>query len=387
MSKNKLPFDTTLLILVSILVVFGIVMVYSASSFKAQQATGDSHHYLENHLIKVGLSFLIMLVAMQIDYRFWLKISPYLLLLSLLALLILFTPLVEAIRGSRRWIVFGALRFQPSDFARIALILFLSQWLGKLDLRKKGSENVFLKTLAVIGVIVVPVMLQPDIGTAGLMVVIALTLIFLAGERLRHLLFLGMASIPVFILILKHNEYQRNRLLQYVSSIKGEEISWQIQQSLIALGNGSFFGIGLGSGRQKYHFLPDPYTDFIYSIVGEELGIIGTLGILILFLLLIWRGFNIAMQAPGRQARLLAIGIVLNIAVYLIANAGVVTNLLPTTGIPMPLISYGGSAMMATLFAMGVLLNISSQIKQSRSFHPVNNAYRRGGHFKRYGSS
>ena len=387
MPKDKLLFDSTLLILVSILLVFGIVMVYSASSFKAQQVTDDSHYYMKHHLVKVALAFVVMLCAMRINYQVWLRFSPHLLILSMIALLFLFTPLVEPIRGSRRWIVLDAVRFQPSDFARIALILFLSQWLGKLNLRKRGSEEAFLKTLVVVGVIVVPILLQPDVGTAGLIVFIALTLIFLAGEKLRYLSLLGLTSIPVFIFILKHNEYQRNRLLQYFSSLRGEEVSWQVQQSLIALGNGSFFGLGLGSGRQKYHFLPDPYTDFIYSIVGEELGIIGTVAILTLFLLLIWRGFKIAMLAPDRQARLLAIGIVLNVAVYLIANAGVVTNLLPTTGIPLPFLSYGGSAMVANLFGIGILLNISSTIRQNRRFQPGSNAYRNGANFKRYGSA
>lgn len=386
MSKPKRTFDSTLFIMVTILLVFGTVMVYSASSFKAQEASGDSHYYLENHFFKVTLAFLFMLIVARINYQFWLRISPYFLFLCFLVLLFLVvSPTVEPIRGSRRWMILGPVQFQPSDFARTALILFLSRTLGKTNFRRSENDDTFQKMLVVVGCIVLPIMLQPDIGTAGLITFIALTLIFLAGEKLRHLLLLGLTSIPLFILFLKHNEYQRQRLLQYFSSLNGEGVSWQIQQSLIALGNGSFFGLGLGSGRQKYHFLPDPFTDFIYAIIGEELGILGTVAILALFMALIWRGFTIALLAQDYKARLLATGIVLNIAVYAIANAAVVTNLLPTTGIPMPFLSYGGSALISNLFGIGILLNISGRIRQNKRLHPVGTIYTKRASFRKHG--
>ncbi|NIR49466.1 putative lipid II flippase FtsW [candidate division KSB1 bacterium] len=388
MPKDRFAFDSTLFIVVIVLLVFGVVMVYSASSFKAQEERGDNHFYLKNHFYKVGIAFLLMLVVAKIKYTFWLKMSPYILFLSFCALIfLLVSPTVEAIRGSRRWIILGPVQFQPSDFARMALVLFLSHSLGRNDFKTKEDDNHFYKMLAVVGLIALPVLLQPDIGTAGLLVLIAVTLIFLSGEKLRHLLLLPLISTPLFLLYLQHSDYQRQRVLQYIASLKGEELSWQTQQSLIALGNGSFFGLGLGSGRQKYHFLPDPFTDFIYAIIGEEFGVLGTVAILALFAVLIWRGFKIALRALDSKARLLGVGIVLNIAVYVIANAGVVTNLLPTTGIPMPFLSYGGSALLVNLFGVGILLNISAQNRANRRVNAVSNIYRRGQNIRRYGRS
>ena len=386
MPAERLKADSTLLILVTLLLVFGTVMVYSASSFKAEEATGDSNYFLKRHFLKVLVAFVLMLVVAKTPYQFWLRISPLLLGLCVLALVfLLVSPTVEPIRGSRRWIDLGVLRVQPSDFARVALVLFLSHKLSRLDFHSEQATQNYLKTLGSVALVILPILLQPDIGTAALIAFIAVALIFLAGERLRHLAIPALTALPLFVLFLRHNEYQRNRILQYVAALRGEEASWQVQQSLIAFGSGNLFGVGLGGGRQKYHFLPDPFTDFIFAIVGEELGLIGTVAILALFFVLFWRGFRIAMLASDSQARLLASGVVLNVAVYVVANVGVATNLLPTTGIPLPFISYGGSAMLANLFAMGLLLNISAQVKRERSLHPTDNRYTRGRRFYGHG--
>jgi cell division protein FtsW len=193
--------------------------------------------------------------------------------------------------------------------------------------------------------------------------------------------------IPFFIIYLVQEGYQKTRIVEFLDSIKGKKLVWQTQQSLIALGNGGPLGLGLGGSKQKYHFLPDPFTDFIFAIVGEELGIIGTFAVLILFMVLIWRGCKIAQNAPDAQGMLLAAGIVLNVAVYAFTNAGVVVNLLPTTGIPMPFLSYGGSALIVNLFAIGVLLNISVQVWRKQHLFPVDNFNYRGKHYGKYGSA
>ncbi len=386
MPSDKPRIDSVLLLAVTALLVLGIVMVYSASSFKAQEATGRSDYYLRQHFIKVLAAAVMMVVVAKLDHRIWLKAAPVLLGVTLAALVfLLVSPTVEPIRGSRRWLMLGPIQVQPSDFARLALILYLSRALGRTDFRGDPAAESFPKTLGIIALVVFPILLQPDVGTAALIVFVALSLVFLAGERLRHLALLGLGALPLFLLFLKNNDYQRQRILQYIASLRGEDVSWQVQQSLLALGHGGVFGVGLGSGQQKYHFLPDPFTDFIFAIVGEELGLMGTLAILGLLLLIIWRGSTIALLAREPQTRLLAAGVVLNVATYAIANAGVVTNLLPTTGVPMPFISYGGSALMANLFGMGLLLNISARVRYERKLHPMANRYTRGGRGHNHG--
>lgn len=384
--NSKLKYDSPLFLVVLILVVFGVVMVYSASSFKAQEYFNDSHHFLLNHIIRVTVGFTAMFVAMKIDYHIWLKISPLLLLLTFGTLIFLLVgPNVEKIRGSLRWITMGKFQFQPSDFARLALILFLSSSLGKEEFKIRSPQKSFIIYMSIIALIAIPVLLQPDVGTAALIIFIAVILLFLAGIKLRYLFLLGFTSIPLFTTYLMHDGYQKSRIVEFLSSIQGKKLVWQIQQSLIALGNGGIFGLGLGGSKQKYHFLPDPFTDFIFAIIGEEFGVIGTVLILFLFTVLIRRGFKIAQNAPDTQGKLLAVGVVLNIAVYAFTNAGVVVNLLPITGIPMPFLSFGGTALMVNLFGVGLLLNISAKIWEKHNLYPNSNFYNRRNTTRKYG--
>ncbi|MFQ5649141.1 MAG: FtsW/RodA/SpoVE family cell cycle protein [bacterium] len=370
--ESKTPkFDSPLVVTVTILLVLGVVMVYSASSFKAQETYGDSHYFLKHHLYRVGVGFVLMLIVAQINYRTWLNFSPVFLLLCLLALsFTLVSDSVPVIRGSRRWITIGFLTFQPSDFARLALILFLSLSLGAANFVTRKSVQSFLFHLAVVGCVVVPVIAQPDIGSALLIGFISLTIIFIAGERLRHLLWLGLTTAPFFLLFILRDGYQKIRIMKFIRSFKGESLDWQPLQAFIALGNGSVWGLGLGGSRQKYHFLPDPFTDFIFAIVGEEMGFVGTLLVLILFIVLIYSGFKIAMQAPDFQGKILGLGMITNIALYACASMAVVVNFLPTTGIPLPFLSYGGSALVVNLFGVGVLLNIAEQSRQEHLLRP-----------------
>ncbi len=359
--------------IVVVLCVISVVLVYSASSFKAQETYGDSNFFLKKHFYKVLIGFVIMLVVAQVNYRFWLSISPAFLALSLLVLIfMLLSPGVSEIRGSKRWLNLGFINFQPSEFARLALLLFLSLSLYAAKLVWPRSIKSFLFHLLIIGAIVIPVLLQPDWGSAILTATLALTLMFLAGERVRHLLLLGALAAPFFVFFLASGGYRTARIKNFISALNGENVAWQAQQSLIAFGNGHFFGLGLGNGRQKFHFLPDPFTDFIFAIFGEELGLLGTVAILALFVLLFRSGLRIAMNTPDLQGRLLATGLVLNIAVYAFTNMGVVLSLLPTTGVPMPFISYGGSALFVNMFAVGVLLNISENSALAKNGHAGN---------------
>ncbi|MCH7756266.1 FtsW/RodA/SpoVE family cell cycle protein, partial [candidate division KSB1 bacterium] len=323
---------------------------------------------LKNHFYKVLFGLLLMLIVSKINYTVWLKISPLLLLVSFSALIyLLVSPDVAAVRGSRRWIQFGSFQFQPADLAKLALILFLSHSLGRINFMRTDTSKRFIFHLGVIALMVLPIVLQPDAGTAILISFIAITLVFVSGERLRHFFIPAIISIVFFLIIFLQKGYQSARIMKFIASLKGEEVHWQTQQSLISLGNGGFFGLGLGGSRQKYHFLPDPFTDFIYAIVGEEMGILGTLTVLVLLIAFVSIGVKIAMMTAEKPGKLLAFGIVLNIAIYAFTNSAVVLNLLPITGIPMPFLSYGGSALIINLFGIGILLNIAEQNRKKLS--------------------
>ncbi len=364
--------DSTLILAVALLLVMGVVLVYSASSFKAQESFGDGHYFLKNHLYRVILGILLMVIASQVNYRVWLNISPFVLgICCLILVYMLFADSVTAVRGSRRWLTVGFLTFQPSDFARAALILFLSLSLGASKRIAAKSLQSFLFHLGIISCVVLPIALQPDIGSALLTAFLALVLLFVAGERLRHLVMLAMTTAPLVLLYILREGYQRVRVMKYLSALRGDGLEWQAKQAFIALGHGGLFGVGLGGSRQKLHFLPDPFTDFIFGIVGEELGLIGTTAVIVLFMILIWSGFRIVRQCDELAGKILAIGLVLNIGIYAAANMAVVVSLLPTTGIPMPFLSYGGSALLVNLFGVGVLLNIADQSHRAHELRPV----------------
>jgi len=368
MREQNLKLDSALFLIVLILLVVGVVMVYSASSFKAQEIYEDSHYFLKNHFYKVLFGLILMLLVSKIDYTVWLKISPLILLVSFGALIyLLVSPDVVAVRGSKRWIQLGSFQFQPADLAKLALILFLSHSLGRTNLMRTDTSKRFIFHLGVIALIILPIVLQPDAGTAILISFIVITLVFVSGEKLRHFFFPAITPLVFLLIIFLQKGYQWDRIRRFFASLKGEEMHWQTQQSLISLGNGGFFGLGLGGSRQKYHFLPDPFTDFIYAIVGEEMGILGTLAILILLIAFVSIGVKIAMMTVEKPGKLLAFGIVLNIAIYAFTNSAVVLNLLPTTGIPMPFLSYGGSALIVNLFGIGILLNIAEQNRRKLS--------------------
>ncbi len=379
-NRNSFGLDSPIFHAALILLVIGLVMVYSASSFKARELYHDSKHFLENHALRVALGLFLMLLAARIDYRVWLRLAPVLVILSVgLLVYLLVSPAVPVIRGSRRWLAIAGFQFQVSDLARLALVLFLS---ASLVRPRHSLETLkgFVFHLAVVAGVIVPIFLEPDVGTALLIGFVALLLIFVSGCRLRYLAALLGTALPAFgVWLLLGDTYHTTRFRSFLDSLLGKGVEWQTKQSLVALGNGHIWGLGLGAGKQKFHFLPDPFTDFIYAIIGEEFGLIGTLVIVFVFLYLVRKGLQAAMNAPDTSGKLLGIGIVLNIAIYAFVNAAVVANLLPTTGIPMPFISYGGSAMLTNLFALGILLNIAQQAEKKSKLYPAKPyAYRRG---------
>ncbi|MBN2008135.1 putative lipid II flippase FtsW [candidate division KSB1 bacterium] len=358
---HPLKFDYLLLITVLLITVIGVSIVFSASSFKAKERYGDSSFYLKKQLVRVFIGLALMLVFFYIDYHDLQKLSWLMLLISLVLLIYVFINGAR-LNGSRRSFNLMGFMFQPSEAAKYSLILFISDYLARRQKEIKEFANGLLPALIVTGVLLLPILLEPDLGTSILILVIAGILLFVGGANLWHLFSIGALGLGTAAMLISSIAYQKSRFFQFVDAVRGmREPPWQVVQSLICFANGGFWGVGLGNSRQKYHFLPQPFTDFIYSILAEELGLIGAVFVLLLFMVLLWRGISIALNAPDSQGRFLAIGITSAILLYAFTSIAIVTNLFPITGIPLPFISYGGSAMMMNFMAVGILLNISSQ--------------------------
>jgi cell division protein FtsW len=348
------------------LVAFGIVMVFSASVYiLGEGARQDAFYHLRRQAFWAALGLAGMLLFSNFDY--W-KLKRYInlsLLVSLILLLAVFIPGVGIeINGARRWIDIGGFRGQPSDMAKVALLLFASAYLSRKDIRvNKFLEGPF-PVLAITGVFFGLILLQPDLGTAVAMTGTVMVIIFVAGIPLHQIAFMGAGALPLLIYLIKSEPYRMRRYLSFLDPWADPlNTGYQIIQSLYALGPGGIFGLGLGRGRQKYFYLPEPHSDFIFAVIGEELGFIGATSVLLLFFLLLWRGFKIALSAPDSFGSLLAAGITAMIGLQALMNIGVVTGSIPVTGINLPLISAGGSSLFFTMCSIGVLLNISKYVK------------------------
>ncbi len=363
MRKKIYNIDYALLMAVLALLVISLAFVYTASSTKALEQYNDDAFFLKRQALRILLGAVILYLTMRTDYQKLLRFGPVMFwgAISLLLLLQL-GPDSWAVRGTRRWISIGGFSFQPSELAKYGMILMLARLLTMKDVDLRSFADGLLPNLLLVGLACGAIILGPDTGTSMMVFAIAMAMMFIAGARLWHLAAIALGGLSAAAIAMLVFPYQRQRLMSFIESFQdGNHIGWQVKQSLISLGNGGFFGIGLGASKQKLHWLPDPFTDFIFSIVGEELGLIGTLGVVALFLVILIRGFRIAMAAQEDEPRLLAAGMTISIVLYAFMNIAVITHLMPTTGIPMPFISYGGSSLLMNMFAVGVLLNIHQQ--------------------------
>lgn len=357
--------DYSLILAVVLLLVVGLTFIYTASSAKALERFGDEAFFLKRQLLRIAIGIVVLFFAMRVDYHRILDFSPVIFWSALtLLLVVLVAPADWTLRNTRRWLDVFGFRFQPSELARFGLILMLAKVLAQPDVEIKKFSYGILPQLVLITIVCALIILEPDSSTALMIFFVAMVMLFLAGARIIHLLLLLVAGISAAFLVLISIPYQRERMMSFIATLGGDaQLGWQVKQSLISLGNGGIWGVGLGQSMQKMHWLPDPFTDFIFSIVGEELGLIGTLGVVFLFLVIMYRGFRIALVAPDREGQLLAGGITLAITLYGFMNIAVITHLVPTTGIPLPFVSYGGSSLLVNLFGIGVLLNIAYQSK------------------------
>ncbi len=354
--------DYLLLLMVLILIAVGLVMVYSASAILAWDRMGNSIAFAKMQAIWAIISLVSILVLTKVDYHKLEKFSLLLLMISFGFLVaVLFFP---SVKGVNRWIKLGPISFQPSEFFKLSLILFMAHSLTHRKERMREFKYVLIPYLVIFGMAAVLLMKEPHLGAVLLLGAIVFGMLFVAGTKIKHfLVIIAPVVVGVFVLVFVFG-YKKPRVEDYLKSmenpIKG---SYQMTQSVLALSSGELLGAGLGEGKAKLFFLPEPHTDFIYATTGEELGFLGSAGILILFFILALRGFSIARKASDDFGCLLAFGITFSIFMGALINAGVVVGLLPTTGLPMPFLSYGGSSMFFSALGIGILLNVSRQTK------------------------
>ena len=342
------------------LALFGVVMVYSASAVIALQENHNQFYYVIKQGVWTLIGFAAMFMAMRFDYqrlnRRWIVYGLFLLTVGLLLAVFAFPP----VNGARRWIKLAGFSAQPSEVAKLSLVLFLAHFLE----RRGGEEWSFWKTfmpcILALGVFAGLVAKEPDLGTALMLAIISLAICLTAGVRSRHLVY---ASVPALLFVGKmliFTPFRWRRITSFIDPWADQQgAGYQVVQSLIALGSGGPHGLGFAQGRQKMLFLPFAHSDFIFAVIGEELGLIGTLIVVFVFAVFLWRGMRAALRAPDRFGMLLGLGIVVTIVAQALLNMSVVLALLPTKGIPLPFISYGGSSLVPTLTAVGVLLNLS----------------------------
>ncbi len=356
--------DTVVLFIVLALVGLGITMVYSASCILALENFGNQYYYLQRQALFSLAGVFLMFVVMKIPYRLYYRLSYPVLGIGLTLLTLLHIPgLGRSIGGATRWLQVGSIVFQPSEVAKLAIVIFMSYSLSKKQEKIKTFSIGFLPNMLIPLVAIFLIMKEPDFGTSILLVVIVLLMMFFAGTKVRYLLLTILGSFPIFYLLIVRAEYRLMRILVFLNPwIDPKRAGFQITQSFIAFGSGGIWGQGLGEGKQKLFFLPAPHTDFIYAVIGEELGFLGTALVVALFLTFVWRGVKIACRMTDPFGCLLAIGITAMLGIQALVNMGVVLGLLPTKGLPMPFVSYGGTSLIVSLIAAGILLNISTPV-------------------------
>jgi cell division protein FtsW len=348
--------------IVLLLTCIGIVMVYSASSVAAQAQYHDGTWFLKRQLLYEVLGLIGMSAAWRIHYVRLRRLTLPLLVVTLASLVLVLVPHIGRVAGgARRWISFGGpLNFQPSELAKLAVILYLAHFLANRGERTRQFGAGMIPPLLVLGLAAAPILKQPDLGSALILVLITFAMLFAGGARLSHLAAVAAAAVPAVLAVILHAGYRSQRLLAFVNPWRDPRGSgFHIIQSLLAIGSGGLLGLGLGNSRQKFFFLPERHTDFIFAIIGEELGLIGSVVVIVLFAALAVWGFRIAARCQDRYGALLASGLTTMLVGQAVLNIGVVSGSLPITGVPLPFISFGGSSLVLNNIAVGLLLNIS----------------------------
>lgn len=362
--NRKLRFDPVLFATATLMPLFGLVMIYSASDLIGQQDFNDPYHFLVRQTISFLVGLAALLAAMHIDYRKLARPAVIYGLFSGSCLLLIATHLYHTGSSAQRWLRAGNFSFQPSELAKLALVLFLAYHLARRREKVEDPLTNLLPCLLVMATLAFLIYLQPDLGTALSICFIGSVILFIAGLPLRHLALVGAGGVTALGLGILMKPYQWARIEAFLhpeSDPLGN--GFQAQQSLLAIGSGGLTGLNLGAGRQKMFYLPEPHTDFIFSVIGEELGLLGTGLVLVGFSLLLWRGVVSSLRAPCLFGKYLAAGITFCIVLQALENMAIALRMIPTTGITLPFLSFGGSSLVVTMLAMGILLNISQHAR------------------------
>jgi cell division protein FtsW len=359
--KGRKPFDFWIFLTVMILLSIGIIMVFSASAPYSYNAYHDVYYILKSQLLYAVMGVAAMLFMANFDYRIVLKLAPALLIVSIVFLILVLVPGIGHVEnGARRWIYISFIHFQPSEIVKIAVILFFAQSLAKRKDQLKYFFKGLMPYLLLMGLFAVLLILEPHMSCTIIVMSVASLILFSAGARISHFVILFFPAAAAFGGIITFVPYMRDRVLSFLNpwaDIKGD--GYQIVQSLYAIGSGGLFGRGLGRSMQKFLYLPFPHNDFIFSVLAEELGFVGVVAVLLLFLIFIWRGVKVAMCAPDAAGSLAAIGITSLIAVQTLLNVAVASQTAPPTGVSLPFFSYGGTSLILLMGTVGILLNIS----------------------------
>jgi len=360
--------DYTFAAFIAVLVMFGLVMLSSAGAVYGFQRYDDSNFFLKKQLLGVTIGLIGAFVAYRIDYLFWRKWSVPLFLASLVLLVLVFLPGIGSyFYGARRWINLGFTVFQPAELFKLTFIFYLAAWFEQRERMLSNFQQGLVPFLVTLGVAAGLIVLQPDLGTTTILVLIAVVMFYVAGGAPRHLALLGVIGAALLAIIIQIAPYRAQRLTVFLNpELDPQGIGYHVQQSLLAIGSGGWFGYGLGHSRQKFNYLPEPAGDSIFAVTAEELGYLFVLVFLLTWVAVILRGFAIARDAPDRFGRLVVVGITSWLGLQALVNMAALSGLIPLTGIPLPLMSYGSSAMIMNLIAVGVALRISRAHRQGK---------------------
>jgi len=363
MANKENKADRILLYLTFALLVFGLIMVASAGIGYSRSRFGDAYFFFKRQLVGVSIGLVALYLTQKINYNFWKKISFPFFALSIIFLILVFIPGIGSkIYGANRWIQLGIVSFQPSEMLKLALIIYLAAWFEGRGERSRDFFEGMLPFVAIIGVVSFLLIKQPDMGTLGVTILIAMSIYFINGAKISHMLLLAFGGFLSFYALMKTESYRMDRFLVFLHpELDPKGVGYQINQALLAIGSGGILGVGLGHSLQKFNYLPEPAGDSIFAIIGEELGLIGAAVLIILFVALSLRGLRIARKAPDIFSKLVAVGIVAWIFFQAFINIAAISGLVPLTGVPLPLISYGGTSVIFLMAGIGILLNISKQ--------------------------
>ena len=359
---RKKPVDKTLLALTAFLLLLGLLTLFCATYCRTSP-DGDPFSEVKKQLFGMAVGAAAMAVTSRIPYTFWgrRRVAVGGIALSAVLLLLVIVPGVGvSVNGSRRWLSLGGVSFQPGEFAKYAVVLFMAMTLTARGKKIRKLVRGILPVLVVPGILFLLILEQPNLSTAGTIIIVSVFMVMLAGAKWRHMALLGIGGLAVGAYYAWSAEYRRERLLSFTDPFaKMSDEGYQLSQSLIAFGSGGLFGMGMGQGRQKFSYLPYPESDFIFAVVGEDFGLLGCLAVIALFTAFLWAGMRIALRCEDKFGCLLASGIIGMISVQAFINMGVVVGVLPTTGLPLPFFSAGGTSLSITMAAVGIVLNIS----------------------------